>query len=134
MKLNGKSRYTTDPDAMEQILGFFDSPYLRLNFDTGNTFISGQDPVKFLERFTDKLAHCHIKDVSESLAKAVRGEETGIASSVVAIGEGVNAENIAGCIELLKAAEWDGVLSIECEAVPGKVEQSIEWLNKEIAR
>ena len=126
--------YTTDPDTMEQILSFFDSPYLRMNFDTGNTFIAGQDPVKFLRRFRDKVSHCHIKDVSEELAKVVLGGQTGIASSVVAIGEGVNAENIAGCIELLKEIDFDGVLSIECEAAPGKVEQSIEWLRKEIAR
>jgi sugar phosphate isomerase/epimerase len=126
--------YTTNPDSMERILSLFDSPRLRLNLDTGNTFIAGQDPVKFLKRFRDKLAHCHIKDVSEGLAKAARGEETGIASSVVAIGEGVNAENIAGCIELLKDMKWDGVLSIESEAAPGKIEQSLEWLRKEIAR
>jgi sugar phosphate isomerase/epimerase len=126
--------YTTDPDTMEQILGFFDSPYLRMNFDTGNTFIAGQDPVAFVKRFRSKISHCHIKDVSEELAKAIRGGETGIACSVAAIGEGVNAENIAGCIELLKDADWDGVLSIECEAAPGTVEQSLEWLRKEIAR
>ncbi|MCU0915238.1 MAG: sugar phosphate isomerase/epimerase [Planctomycetes bacterium] len=126
--------YTTNPDTMEQILGFFDSPYLRMNLDTGNTFIAGQDPVKFLQRFRDKLSHCHIKDVSEALARAARGQETGIASSVVAIGEGVNADNIAGCIELLKKTKWDGILSIECEAAPGKVEQSIEWLRKQIGR
>ena len=126
--------YTTNPDTMERILSFFDSPYLRLNLDTGNTFIAGQDPVKFLKRFRHKLSHCHIKDVSEALARAARGQETGIASSIVAIGEGVNAENIAGCIEVLKKARWDGVLSIESEAAPGKIEQSIEWLRKEIAR
>ncbi|MCL5281006.1 MAG: sugar phosphate isomerase/epimerase [Planctomycetes bacterium] len=126
--------YTTNPDTMERILSFFDSPYLRLNLDTGNTFIAGQDPVKFLQRFRHKLSHCHIKDVSEALARAARGQETGIASSIVAIGEGVNAENIAGCIEVLKKARWDGVLSIESEAAPGKIEQSIEWLRKEIAR
>lgn len=120
--------YTTNPDTMEQILDFSDSPLLRMNFDTGNIFIAGQDPVEFLRRFRHKVSHCHIKDVSEELAKAVRGGETGIASSVVAIGEGVNADNITGCIELLKEINWDGVLSIECEAAPGKVEQSLEWL------
>ena len=125
--------YTTNPDTMEQILGFYDSPYLMMNFDTGNTFIAGQDPVAFLRRFRHKVSHCHIKDVSESLAKAVRGGQTGIPTSVVAIGEGVNADNIAACIELLKETDWDGVLSIECEAVPGKVEQSLEWLRKQIA-
>jgi len=126
--------YTTNPDTMEQILSFSDSPYLRLNLDTGNTFIAGQDPVAFLRRFRDKLSHCHIKDVSEELAEAVRGGLTGIPTSVVSIGEGVNAENIAGCIEILKDANWDGVLSIESEAAPGKIEQSLDWLRKEIAR
>ena len=126
--------YTTNPDTMEQILNFFDSPYLRLNLDTGNTFIAGQDPVAFLRRFRDKVSHCHIKDVSEELARAVRGGLTGIPTSVVSIGEGVNADNIAGCIELLKKINWDGVLSIESEAAPGKIEQSLEWLRKEIAR
>ncbi|MHC4665515.1 MAG: sugar phosphate isomerase/epimerase family protein, partial [Planctomycetota bacterium] len=126
--------YTTNPDTMEQILSFHDSPHLRMNFDTGNTFIAGQDPVKFLRRFRHKVSHLHIKDVSKELAEAVRGGLTGIASSVVAIGEGVNADNIAGCIELLKEIEFDGILSVECEAAPGKVEQSLEWLRKEIAR
>lgn len=125
--------YTTDPDTMEKILEFSDSPLLRMNFDTGNSFIAGQDPVEFLRRFRHKVSHCHIKDVSEELAKAVRGGETGIASSVVAIGEGVNADNIAGCIELLKEINWDGVLSIECEAAPGKVEQSLEWLRVQLS-
>ena len=125
--------YTTNPDTMEQILNFYDSPLLRMNLDTGNVFIAGQDPVAFLRRFRDKVSHCHIKDVSEELARAVRGGQTGIASSVVGIGEGVNADNIAGCIELLKEINWDGVLSIECEAAPGKVEQSLEWLRKQIA-
>ncbi len=124
--------YTTDPDAMERILSMFDSPYLRMNFDTGNTFIAGNDPVEFLRRFRHKVSHCHIKDVSEELARKVRGGETGISTSVVAIGEGVNADNIAGCIELLKGMQWSGVLSIESEAMPGKIEQSLEWLRKQI--
>jgi sugar phosphate isomerase/epimerase len=126
--------FTTNPDFLEKIFTVVNSPRLRMNFDTGNVFISGQDPVKFLERFKDKVAHLHIKDVSESLAKACRGEETGISTSVVAIGEGVNADNIVGCIELLKKMKWSGVLSIECEAAPGKVEQSLEWLRKQLAK
>ncbi len=126
--------YTTNPDTMERILTMFDSPWLRMNFDTGNTFIAGQDPVAFLNRFRHKVSHCHIKDVSESLAAAVRGAETGIATSVVAIGEGVNADNIAGCIEILKKMNWDGVISIECEAAPGNVEKSLAWLRAQLAR
>jgi sugar phosphate isomerase/epimerase len=125
--------YTTNPDTMEEILEMYDSPFFRLNLDTGNTFISGNDPVKFLKRFRQKVSHMHIKDVSESLAKAVRGEETGISTSIVSIGEGVNADNIAACIKILKDTKWSGVLSIECEAAPGNVEKSLEWLRAQIA-
>jgi sugar phosphate isomerase/epimerase len=125
--------YTNNPDMMEELFAAFDSPWLGMNFDTGNTFIAGNDPVKFMRRFRHKLRHCHVKDVSEELAKAVRGEETGISTSVVAIGEGVNAENISGCIEILKEIDYDGVISIECEAAPGKVEQSLEWLRQQIS-
>ena len=124
--------YTNNPDTMEEILGLYDSPYFRMNFDTGNTFIAGNDPVAFLRRFRDKVAHCHIKDVSQELVDAVRGGETGIATSVVAIGEGANAQNIAACIDLLKETSWDGVLSIEAEALPGKIEQSLHWLREQL--
>lgn len=39
--------FTTDPDALEETLGFVDSPLLGVNLDTGNTFIAGRDPVAF---------------------------------------------------------------------------------------
>src|SRR5437879_3420253 len=61
--------FTTNPEAMEEMLSFAESPYLRMNMDTGNTFIAGRDPVAFLKRFLFKVSHVHIKDVSESLAK-----------------------------------------------------------------
>ena len=56
--------FTTKPDMMAQMLDFCDSPYLRMNMDTGNTFIAGQDPVAFLKRFIDRVSHVHVKDVS----------------------------------------------------------------------
>ena len=43
--------YTTNGDFLERLFRHFDSPYLRLNFDTGNTFISGNDPLEYLKRF-----------------------------------------------------------------------------------
>lgn len=121
--------FTTNPDRMAQMLEFCDSPYLRLNMDTGNSFIAGQDPVAFAERFKDKIAHVHIKDVSESLAAAVRGDQTGIAVSQCSIGEGVNSGNIKRVLEILRDRPFDGVLSMECEGAGGPmIEQSLAWL------
>jgi len=117
--------FTTKPEFMAQILDFYDSPYLRLNMDTGNTFIAGQDPVAFVEQFKDRISHVHIKDVSESLAKAARGELTGIAMSHCAIGSGVNADNINKCVEILRQNHYDGVFSLECEG--SVLEDSLSW-------
>ena len=75
----------------------------------------------------------HCKDVSPALAAAVRGKDTGISSSSVHIGEGVNADNIAGCIKLLTKRNWDGVFSIECEGEEN-VGKSIKWLRTQIRK
>jgi inosose dehydratase len=121
--------FTTNPDRMEEMLAFSDSPLLRMNFDTGNTFIAGNEPQEFLARFIDRVSHVHVKDVSESLARAVRGGETGIAVSQCALGEGVNADNIRACLAMLRDHGYDGVLSIECEGQGGPmIERSLEWL------
>lgn len=127
--------FTTRPEWLEEMLAYCgDSPYLRLNLDTGNSFIAGNDPVEFAERFLDKIEHVHIKDVSESLAAAARGGATGIAISHVAAGSGVNADNIRQILRKLGAAGFDGVLSLECEGQGGPMlADSLNWLRGELS-
>ncbi len=122
--------YTTSGDYLERLFGHFDSPWLGLNFDTGNTFISGNDPLEYLKRFRSRLAHCHIKDVAGDLAASVRGDETGIATSEVALGGGVNAQNIQKCVNYLKTTDWSGVLSIECSGTDRNIRQSVAFLRE----
>ena len=117
------------------MLEFCQSPFLRMNLDTGNSFIAGQEPVAFAERFKDKVAHVHVKDVSQSLAAAARGGQTGIAVSHCAIGEGVNAANIVRVLEILRDHGYDGVLSMECEGQGGPlIEKSLHWLRMTLER
>ena len=121
--------FTTNPDRLAQMLEFCDSPFLGLNLDTGNSYIAGQDPVEFCRRFREKIRHVHIKDVSDSLAAAARGEQTGIAVSQCAIGDGVNADNIRQVLSILRDSHYEGVLSMECEGAGGPmIEQSLAWL------
>jgi sugar phosphate isomerase/epimerase len=123
--------YTTKPEFMEKMLSFVDSDYLRMNMDTGNTFIAGQDPVAFLQKFKNKVSHVHVKDVSDSLASSLRGELTGIAVSQCAIGDGVNSENIKKCFDILADNKFDGVVSLECEGQGGPmIEKSLAWVRK----
>lgn len=127
--------FTTRPEFLARMFDFFDTPRLKLNMDTGNTFIAGQDPVAFLRQFRDRVTHVHIKDVSESLAAVSRGESTGIALSQTAIGDGVNAANIERCVEILAETGYDGVLSIECEGAGGPmIEQSLVWVRAMLDR
>jgi len=123
--------FTTKPDLLERMLAFCDSPYLRLNLDTGNSYIAGQDPVAFCRRFQEKVTHVHVKDVSRSLAAAVRGNQTGIAVSHCSLGEGVNADNIRQCLSILRDRGYQGVLSMECEGASGPmIEKSLAWLRQ----
>lgn len=122
--------FTTNPAHLEKMLNFCgDTEYLRLNLDTGNSFIAGQDPVTFTEKFLHSVNHCHIKDVDHSLAGAVRGGQTGIAISHCAAGDGVNAENIKQCVKMLYERGFDGVFSLECEGQGGPMlADSLAWL------
>ncbi len=120
--------YTNDPDFMLRLFRHFDSEWLRCNFDTGNTFIAGHDPLKYLETLRPYVSHLHIKDVSAELAKAARGEETGIGSSIVPVGGGVNATHIRDCLAHLHRTGWDGVVSIECHGSDDNTAASVRFM------
>ncbi|MHB8900978.1 MAG: sugar phosphate isomerase/epimerase family protein [Thermoguttaceae bacterium] len=121
--------YTTDAHFMHRLFDYFDSEFLRFNFDTGNSFIAGLDPLDYLKEFRKYLSHAHIKDVSQELAAALRGEETGIACSNVPLGGGANAQNIARCIDYLKETDWDGVVCIECFGSDENIAASKKFLD-----
>lgn len=122
---------TTKPELMAEILNLYDSPCFGMNMDTGNTFIAGRDPVAFVRQFRSRINHIHIKDVSQELAAAMKGQLTGIAMSSSAIGDGVNAENIRQCLQILKETDFDGTASLECDAQGGPVlERSLGWLRQ----
>ncbi len=120
--------YTNDIEFMQNLFKHFDSEYLRCNFDTGNTFIAGHNPLDYLKALRKYVVHCHIKDVSPALAAAARGEETGIGSSEVYVGGGVNADNIRACMEFLHRGAWDGVVSLECSGTDENTRKSVEWM------
>jgi len=120
--------FTANPERMAEMLDFVDSSLLRMTFDTGNVYIAGNDPPKFLTRFLPQVSHVHIKDVTLKLSEEARGKETGIGMSTSAIGEGVNAEGIRLCVGILKEAAFSGTISLECDAQGGPVmERSLDW-------
>ena len=55
--------------SLLRILELVDSPWIRVNFDTGNAFLAGEDPYAMLEAVADKVVHVHAKDISVEQAE-----------------------------------------------------------------
>jgi sugar phosphate isomerase/epimerase len=103
--------YTAKIEHMKRILTLVDSPWIKCNFDCGNTFLAGSDPYEMLEAVIDKVVHVHAKDISVKQAEAERGKVTGTAVGC-ACGDGViDWKKLVG---RLKKAGYRGVLSVEC--------------------
>jgi sugar phosphate isomerase/epimerase len=121
--------YSTRLKWLKQIVQGVADDHFGVNVDTGNTFIAGENPVDYVRDLYDHLKMMHIKDVSPALAAALRGEDTGISSSVAAVGGGVNADNIRECFKILKARGWSGTVIVEAEGTE-LVGKSLQWLKK----
>ncbi len=71
----------------------------------------------------------HLKDVGEDRSAAMWGEETGIASSEATLGEGVNADSISQCLDIMIVTGREVVASPEAG---GDVltTSSVEWIRE----
>jgi sugar phosphate isomerase/epimerase len=125
--------YTGDGEFMLKLLSHFEDEHLRINFDTGNAFIQGHDPLEYYKELEKYIVSSHIKDVDPGLAAALRGEETGIGMSAVPIGAGVNADNIRAVLNYMKERNFDGDVSIECDASDENIRKSVEWIRGVLA-
>jgi sugar phosphate isomerase/epimerase len=118
-------QYSKFPDGLDRIYKLVKSPSIGINFDTGNAFLCGHDPYKWLKRVVKRLVHLHAKDISVQQSGAERGKVTGTPVGC-ACGDGVI--DWAKVIDIVcKGCPRDIVLSVEC----GTIEQaarSIKYL------
>jgi sugar phosphate isomerase/epimerase len=127
--LEPHQQYSKTPAGLDRIHGLVNSPAIGINFDTGNSYLSGEDPIVWLRRVSDRLVHLHAKDISIQQSSAERGKVTGTPVGC-ACGEGVI--DWAKVIEVCKAAPRDIVFSVECGTVP-QAECSIKYLKSLLA-
>jgi len=104
---------TTRPDMLLALLQRFSEEDLGVNFDTGNSFLAGNDPVEYLRRVASRVIHVHVKDIPASQVH-LRGQVTGTRVGVAA-GDGVI--DLAGIVAALAEVGYSGVLSIECDTL-----------------
>nr|WSZ96537.1 sugar phosphate isomerase/epimerase [Streptomyces sp. NBC_00857] len=102
--------YTATPERLDKLMGLISSPALTINLDTGNSYLSGNDPHLWLEQIVDRVTHLHAKDISHEDAARYRGKVRGMLGC--ACGEGViDWDRI---VATLAGADHDVVLSVEC--------------------
>jgi sugar phosphate isomerase/epimerase len=102
---------TTTTEGLLRVAHLVASPMLRINYDTGNAFLGGEDPYAGLKAVLPMLVHLHAKDISIQHAEKEKGLVTGTPVGC-ACGDGVI--DWARVLGILREANWSGVLSAEC--------------------
>lgn len=117
--------FSTKTAGLLRIATLVESPLLRINYDTGNGYLGGEDPYAGLQAVLPRLVHIHAKDIAIKQAADERGKVTGTPVGC-ACGEGViDWTRVAG---ILQEAHWSGVLSVEC-GTPRQAADSLSHLN-----
>ncbi|MBI3697382.1 MAG: sugar phosphate isomerase/epimerase [Acidobacteria bacterium] len=103
--------YSRKTEGLLRIATLVDSPWLKVNYDTGNAWLGGEDPYLGLEAVKDRVVHVHAKDISIRQSEAERGTVTG---TPVGCGCGDGVIDWRRVVSILRSAGYQGVLSVEC--------------------
>ena len=122
--LEPHQQYSKTPDGLDRIAGLVQSKAIGINFDMGNSYLAGQDPLVWLKHVLPRLVHLHAKDISVKQSETERGKVTGTPAGC-ACGEGV--VDWPKTIEVCRGATRDIVFSVECGTIE-QAERSIKYL------
>lgn len=123
--------YTKTADGLMKIVDLVKSPWIQVNWDTGNAYLAGQeDPYEAMEKVRDRIYHVHAKDISFEQGEAERGSVTGTPVGC-ACGEGVvDWERVA---RILEPVDREIFLSVECGTID-EAERSRSFLEKTLKK
>jgi sugar phosphate isomerase/epimerase len=115
--------FTKTAAGLRRIVELVPSERIGVNWDTGNSFLAGQeDPYEALESVKELVRHVHAKDISMEHAERERGVVTGTPVGC-ACGDGVvDWERV---LHILR--DKDLVLSVECGTID-EAERSLRFL------
>ncbi len=119
-------QYSKTPEGLDRIQKLVKSKAIGINFDTGNSYLGGQDPIKWLKHVKTRLVHLHAKDISIQQSTAERGRVTGTPVGC-ACGDGVI--DWKKVVEVCKTIPQDIVFSVECGTIE-QAERSVKHLRQ----
>lgn len=123
--------YTKTSEGLLRIVELVPSPWIQVNWDTGNAYLAGvEDPYEALERVIDRVFHVHAKDISLEHSERERGKVTGTPVGC-ACGDGVvDWERV---LHILDPLDRELTLSVECGTID-EAERSRSFLADLIER
>ena len=123
--------YTKTADGLLRIVELVPSPWIQVNWDTGNAYLAGvEDPYEGLEKVVDRVFHVHAKDISYEHSERERGRVTGTPVGC-ACGDGVvDWERV---LTILDPLDREITLSVECGTIE-QADRSLSFLEKLIAQ
>ena len=128
--LEPHQQYSKTVAGLDRIQRLVASAAIGINFDTGNSYLAGEDPIVWLDHVQDRLVHLHAKDISIQQSAAERGKVAGTPVGC-ACGEGVL--DWARIIKIVREkCPRDIVFSVEC-GTPDQAAKSLKHLNSLLA-
>ena len=123
--------YTKTSEGLLRIVELVPSPWIQVNWDTGNAYLAGvEDPYEALERVSDRVFHVHAKEISFEHSERERGKVTGTPVGC-ACGDGVvDWERV---LHILDPLDRELTLSVECGTID-EAERSRSFLADLLAR
>jgi len=122
--------YTKTTAGLLKIVNLVKSPWIRINWDTGNSYLAGiEDPYEGLEKVKDQVFHVHAKDISMEQSESDRGKVTGTPVGC-ACGQGV--VDWGRVLDILDPLDREIILSVECGTID-QARDSLFFLRKLIS-
>jgi inosose dehydratase len=100
------------PEELDQIMAASDPRYAKLELDIAHYFQGGGDPVKAIEKFSDRLLFMHIKDVE----RFPEGKDPQHSYRFVELGQGL--VDVPAVFEALRKVNFRGWAVVELDDVP----------------
>jgi len=121
--------YTRTAAGLMRIVRLVDSPWIQVNWDTGNAYLAGiEDPYEGLAYVRDAVYHVHAKDISMQHGLAERGKVTGTPVGC-ACGDGV--VDWQRVFSILAPLDREIFFSVECGTID-EAARSLAFLRKEM--
>jgi sugar phosphate isomerase/epimerase len=119
--------YTKTAAGLLKIVNLVKSPWIRVNWDTGNSYLAAiEDPYEGLELVKGQVFHVHAKDISMEQSESDRGKVTGTPVGC-ACGQGVvDWERV---LDILDPLDREIILSVECGTIQ-QAKDSLTFLKK----